>query len=145
MSKEKRKDRTLKKKWGIADSHNIVCHKTKRFESMIVCASNCPTRCDLFRRFFNIEILLEFIEQHPEYEIIGEIMNETKKTSKATVKAKANQEKLFWVITDNNYEEVTESELINNPVPYLGKQIHEKPRDEFELIVTLKKKQIKNN
>ncbi|MDX9977558.1 MAG: hypothetical protein RBS16_05925 [Candidatus Cloacimonadales bacterium] len=146
MSSEKRRDRTLNKKWGISDSNNIICHKTKRFESMIVCASNCMTRCNLFKRFFNIKILLDFVEQHPEYEIIGEIMQEakgTKKTGKTAGKPQQKIEKLFWVITEGNFVEVTESELLNNPIPYLDKLIVEKPRGEFELIVTLKKKSSK--
>ncbi len=51
------------------------------------------------------------------------------------------KEKCYWVVLEaNNYKEVTESELINNPQEYLGKQIWEKPPFEFELVVSLRKK-----
>lgn len=140
---EKRKSRTLDKKWGVLNSHTIICHKSKRFENMIVCASQCLKRCDLFKRFFNINLLLEYIEQHPDYEIIGELMAQAKSTVKNTVIANTPKEKLYWVITDNTFEEVGESELIKNPVNYLGKVIFEKPKDQYELIVSLKKKSAK--
>jgi len=140
MPEEKRKSKTLDRKWGVFDSHNIICYKTKRFENIIVCASQCLERCDLFKRFFSLNILQEYIEQHPEYEILGEIMAQSKTTTKSNTKTETVKQKLYWVITENTFEEVTESELINNPVPYLGKVIFEKPKDQFELIVTLKKK-----
>ncbi len=140
MPEDTRKSKTLNKKWGVYDSHNIICHKSKRFENIIVCASQCLERCNLFKRFFNLEILLEYIEQHPEYEIIGELMAQVKSNTKPATKGETTKQKLYWVITENTFEEVTESELINNPVPYLGKVIFEKPKDQFELIVSLKKK-----
>jgi hypothetical protein len=140
---EKRKDRTLDKKWGVLNSHTIICHKSKRFENIVVCASQCLKRCDLFKRFFNIEILLEYIENHPEYEIKGELMAQAKTAQKNIEKPVTVKEKQYWVITENTFEEVGESELINNPVNYLGKVIYEKPKDQYELIVSLKKKAIK--
>ncbi len=139
---DNRKIRTLDKKWGVLNSHTIICHKSKRFENIIVCASSCHQRCNLFKKFFNINLLLEYIENHPEYEIIGELMPQGKTSQKAQ-KETLVKGKLFWVITDNTFEEVTEHELISNPANYLNKTIFEKPKDQFELIVSLKKKTVK--
>ncbi len=139
---DKKKRRTLDKKWGVLHSNTILCYKSKRFENLIVCSINCHNRCELYKQFFSIEMLNDYILQHPEYEIIGEIMAQTKATTPKNNSSKP-KEKLFWVITETSFEEVTESELINNPVNYLGKVIHEKPKEDFELVVTLKKKTVK--
>lgn len=65
-------------------------------------------------------------------------------TKNATPKSSSSKpkEKMYWVIFENTFEEVTESELINNPVNYLGKVIVEKPKEQFELVVSLKKKAV---
>ena len=50
-------------------------------------------------------------------------------------------EKLFWVVDkDNHFKEVTEKELMENPLEYLQKQIWDRPPNEYELVISLKKK-----
>jgi hypothetical protein len=57
------------------------------------------------------------------------------------VKPINKNEKVYWVITDENqYAEVTESEIINNPAEYFGKPMFEKPKEQYEVVVTIRKK-----
>jgi hypothetical protein len=74
---------------------------------------------------------MSFIEKHPDYILIGELM--PTKTSKP-------KEPTFWIVNaDNQLSEVTESEIMQNPQNYLDKQIWQKPSFKYEVIITLKK------
>ena len=49
--------------------------------------------------------------------------------------------KLYWIITDDNqFTEVSEQDIIDHPAEYIGKPMFEKPKDEYEIIVMIKKK-----
>jgi len=111
----------------------IVCPKSKQYTDIVVCAANCENKryCEIYREKISLEILLEFIEKHPEYILVGELM--PSKTTKP-------KETTFWVVTgENQFEEVTESEVMNNPQNYLNKQIWQKPPFKYEVVITLKK------
>lgn len=123
MRQRKRENRNL-----------VVCPKSKRYTNVIVCAANCEYRrfCKVYKETISIDLLLEFVETHPEYKLIGEIMPVEKTINKG--------EKRFWIVTgENQFEEVTEKEIMNNPQKYIKKQIWQKPPFKFEIVVTLKK------
>ncbi|MDO9577057.1 MAG: hypothetical protein Q7J16_04160 [Candidatus Cloacimonadales bacterium] len=74
---------------------------------------------------------MEFIEKHPDYILVGELM---------ATKTEKPKETTFWVVMgENQFEEVTESEIMKNPQNYLDKQIWQKPPFKFEVVVTLRK------
>lgn len=51
------------------------------------------------------------------------------------------KQKLFWVIEEaGQYVEVTEQDIVTEPQKFLGKEIYEKPVNQYELIISLKKK-----
>ena len=109
----------------------IVCPKTKQFTDLIVCAASCGERCSLYRSTITYEVLLNYVEKHPEYKIIGELM-QTQKTG--------TKETKFWIINkDNTVEEVSEKDIMNNPKPFLKKQIWQKPPYRYKLVITLKR------
>jgi len=117
----------------------ILCRKSKRFESIIVCTSKCFDRCEQYKKKFNIEILKKYVENHPDYELRGVIMPAAKKAEEVVVN-KTN-EKIYWFVTEENQIlEVTESEVIKSPAEYLGKSMYEKPKDQYEIVVTIRKK-----
>jgi hypothetical protein len=121
----------------------ILCRKSKRFENLIVCTYQCFDRCEQYWKQFDIELIKNYINNHPDYEMKGVIMPTNKKvaTKPAVVYAPAEKQKLYWVITDENqYVEVTESDIINNPAEYIGKDMFEKPKDQYEVVVVIKKK-----
>jgi hypothetical protein len=120
----------------------ILCKKTHQFANIIVCTYQCFDRCDLFYRQFDMEMLYRYIETHPNYEIKGVIMSTGKNvTPVKPTHSKSAKEKVYWIITgENEFTEVTESEIISNPAEYLGKPMFEKPRDQYEVVVTIKKK-----
>jgi len=112
----------------------VVCPKNRQYTDIIVCAATCDYRrfCKVYREKITLETLLEFIEKHPEYELVGELM--------AAEKAKKTKENTFWVVTgENQYEEVTEKEVMKNPQNYIDKQIWQKPPFRYEVVVTLKR------
>lgn len=112
----------------------VVCPKNRQYTDIIVCAATCDYRrfCKVYREKISLETLLEFIEKHPEYELVGELM--------AAEKTKKPKEQTFWVVTgENQYEEVLESEVMNNPQKYIDKQIWQKPPFRYEVVVTLKR------
>jgi hypothetical protein len=119
----------------------LFCRKSHRFENIIVCTINCLDRCTGYFDKFDINIINKYILNYPEYEIKGVIMPKTKTT---IVEGKSiPKEKLYWIVTEeNNFVEVTESEIKNNPVNYIGKPMFEKPKDEYEILVTIKKKTV---
>jgi hypothetical protein len=120
LRREKRKDQNL-----------IICPRTKQFTDLIVCAASCKNRCEEYYKAISYEMLDKFVQQHPEYKIVGELMA-TKKTSK--------KEKRFWVLNDDKtFTEVSEKELLDNPQEYLDKQIWEKPPYRYEVVISLKR------
>jgi len=117
----------------------ILCRKSKRFENIIVCTSKCLNRCDQYKKNFNIEIIKNYIINHPDYELKGVIMPVSKKATETTITSKT--EKTYWFVTEEKQLlEVTESEVINNPAEYLGKEMYEKPKDQYEIVVMIRKK-----
>ena len=115
----------------------ILCKKTKKFENIIVCTYQCLKRCEEYKQQFDIELIKKYLELHPEYEMKGVIMSSSEKT----MPTNQSKEKIYWIISgDNQYTEVTESEIINNPADYIGKPMFEKPKDQFEIVVTIRRK-----
>ena len=122
-----------------ANPEIILCHKSKRFENLIVCTLNCTDRCEVYKKQFDIEIIKRYIETFPNYEMKGVIMPVSKKTTQPN--PAQSKEKIYWILTEENqYQEVTETEIINNPAEYIGKPMFEKPKDQYEIIVTIRKK-----
>jgi len=116
---------------GRKSRDNIICPYTKQFQSLIVCAASCDKKCAKYKEKITFDILNGYIEKHPDYKIIGELMV----TKKTDVK-----EKKFWVIkADKTFVEVTEKEIMNNPKEYLEKQIWEKPPYRYEVVISLKR------
>eukprot|EP01156_Anaeramoeba_ignava_P005940 Anaeramoba_ignava/a347366_8.p2 GENE.a347366_8~~a347366_8.p2 ORF type:complete len:127 (+),score=23.69 a347366_8:970-1350(+) len=115
------------------DRTSIVCPKSKRHESLFVCAINCHKKCPKYIETITIGLLLEFVNQHPEYKIVGEMM--------AAPKAKKTaEEKKYWVVTEeNHFVELTEKEILENPLDYIGKQVFDRPPAQYEIVVALKK------
>lgn len=116
------------------DINLIVCPKSKQHTDIIVCAASCEDRryCKQYRSKITNEILIDFIEKHPKYKLVGELMPTGKKAK--------TDEKIFFVISkDNQLEEVPEKEIMNNPQKYLKKQIWQKPPYHYELVVSLKR------
>jgi len=112
----------------------IVCPKNRQFTDLVVCAASCDrkTTCSEYIDKINLEILQQYILEHPEYEIKGEIMA-TKKT--------ADKKKMLWVIdAEQKVKEVTEEEIMNNPIEYKDVEIWDKPPYKYEVVVTLKRK-----
>lgn len=115
----------------------LICPLTRRFESIFVCALNCPDRCRHYNDIVTYELLEEYIKLHPDYEIKGEIMATKKKITDTDTK-KAKQ---YWIIDDESkIQEVTEDEIINNPKEYLSREIWDKPPNQYEIVITLKRK-----
>ena len=115
----------------------IVCPKTRQFTDIVVCAASCHQRCSVYRNTITLDMLLKYIEEHPEYEIIGEIMPE-----KAKPKSKVNK---YWILDDQNVvKEVSERVIMNNPQDYIGKQIWQKPPFRYDLVITLKRVKVED-
>ncbi len=119
---------------------SIFCPKKKRFESIYTCALVCPKNitCPQYKAAVSVGNLEKYIEKHQEYQLIGVFMP-VKKTK--SIDAKPAPEKTYWIILDDErYQVVTESQIVNNPKEYLDKKIWDKPPNEYELVVALKKK-----
>jgi hypothetical protein len=110
----------------------IVCPLTKQFKNIVVCAVNCDKKCTLYHDKLDVQVLIDYVEKHPEYKLIGELM--------PTAKPKKTVNK-YWVVNDEDktFAEVTEKELMNNPKEYLDKKIWQKPPFSYQLVVTLKR------
>ena len=135
--------RSLKKPKTGNNPEIILCRKSKQFENIIVCTFKCFERCEAYFNQFDIEIIQKYIDTHPNYEMKGVIMPATKKMNHPLGEKKKDpkKEKLYWIITDENqYLEVSQQEIMDNPAEYIGKQLFEKPKDEFEILVMIKKK-----
>ncbi len=116
------------------DNTSIICPRSRRFESIYVCAVNCRKKCQKYKSNITIKALLDFVQNHPEYVIVGEIMPTKKVVS-------TKKEKMYWVIEEENrFREVSEKELMENPIEFLNKQIWDCPPNEYELVISLKKK-----
>jgi hypothetical protein len=49
--------------------------------------------------------------------------------------------KYYWILNeDQKIQEVSEDEIINNPKEYLGQEIWDKPPNQYEIVITLKRK-----
>ncbi len=114
------------------DQHLIICPDTKQFTDLVVCAASCDHKCEKYIISITYDILLEFIEKHPEYKIVGEIMT--------AEKTKPKELKKFWIVDEGKkVTEVTERQIMNNPQNYIGKEIWQKPPFKFEILITLKR------
>ncbi|MEA1972384.1 MAG: hypothetical protein U9N34_03695 [Candidatus Cloacimonadota bacterium] len=114
---------------------SVICPITHQFKAIIVCAYDCKTKCELYQRNVTSKTLDIFIEKHPEYELIGELMPKAKKKSTA--------EKIFWIKDEEGkIQEVTENEVMKNPKEYLDKDIFDKPTYEYNVIISLKRKKL---
>lgn len=110
----------------------IICPKNKQFADIVVCAAACADKCTLYKKNISYEMLVEYVENHPEYEIIGELM--------ATTKKPQTKPQTYWIISeDNSVHEVSEKEIMNNPQDFLDKQIWQKPPFKYELVIALKR------
>ncbi|MCB5230653.1 MAG: hypothetical protein LHW55_03395 [Candidatus Cloacimonetes bacterium] len=116
---------------------NLICPLTKRFESIYVCALNCKHKCQLYIDSLHISVLEEYILQYPEYEIKGELMAVKKQTTSADTK----KQKAFWILdNEGKVVEVIEQDIIDSPQDFLDKEIWDKPPNQYELVITLKRK-----
>ena len=119
------------------DKTTLICPLTRRFESIYVCALNCSDRCHLYINGITYELLEEYVNQHTDYEIKGEIMPTKKKITDTDSK----KVKSYWILDENQkVTEVSEDEIINNPKEYLSQEIWDKPPNQYELVITLKRK-----
>jgi hypothetical protein len=115
----------------------LICPLTRRFESIFVCALNCPDRCKLYADSITYEMLSEYIESYPDYEIKGELMPTKKKITDTDTK----RVKQYWILDENRQVvEVSEDEIVNNPKEYLSQEIWDKPPNQYEIVITLKRK-----
>jgi len=117
-----------------SDINLVICPKNKRHTDIIVCAASCEDRryCREYRSKITDELLLDFIEKHPKYKLVGELMPTGKTVNKG--------ENIYLVVSkDNQLEEVSEKEIMDNPQKYLQKQIWLKPPFHYELVVSLKR------
>lgn len=117
----------------------IVCPRNRQYTDIIVCAANCDYRrlCKIYKEKISIEILMEFVEKHPDYKLVGELMPTEKIINKG--------EKKFWIVTgENQFVEVTESEVMKNPQKYIKKPIWQKPPFKYEVVVTLKRVKVED-
>jgi len=68
----------------------IVCHKSKQYTDIIVCAATCEDKrfCKIYKEKISLQILTDFIEKHPNYILVGELM---------ATKSVKPKELTFWV------------------------------------------------
>ncbi len=118
----------------------LICPKTKQFIKIFVCALNCKNKCRKYINNIDLETFHNFVENHPQYEIIGEMMAKKTETKKAKID-KDEMQKIYWVTYDDKtYEEVTETEIKNNPEKFLKTQIWDKPPYQYDLVISLKRR-----
>ena len=79
-------------------------------------------------------MLEQYIQLHPEYEIIGELMPEQK------LKPKPKEKSFLTKNKDGLFMEVSEKTIINNPKEYMESEIWEKSPNQYELVVSLRRK-----
>ncbi len=116
----------------------IVCPQTKRFESIFACALNCQDKCRIYLDNIDYSLLEEYIEAYPDYEIIGVLM--AKKTIITDTDNKKRVKK-YWVLdNDKKVVEVAESDITTNPKEFLSKEIWDKPPNQYEIVIALKRK-----
>lgn len=111
----------------------VVCPKNRQFTDLVVCAASCDQKmkCSAYTSQINVEMLMQYVIDHPEYEIIGEIM---------ATKTKKVEKKILWVVdAEKKVSEVTEEEVMNNPLEYQNKELWDRPPYKYEVIVTLRR------
>jgi len=116
----------------------IICPRNQQFKNIIACSAKCENHpfCKEYKAKIDLKILELYVEKHPEYKIIGELMP-VKKAEKSVEKKK---EKKYWIMkADKTIAEVSEKDIINNPQRYLDKEIWERPPFKYELVISLKK------
>lgn len=117
---------------GKKNKHLVVCPKNKQFKDLVVCAASCDRFCSQYMSNIRLEVLEEYVQNHPEYKIIGVIM--------AGQKSVETKKKIFWVLDENKkVVEVEEKEIIDNPKAYLDKEIWDRPPYKYEVIIALKR------
>jgi hypothetical protein len=128
-----------KRNFKQAKKTNIVCPKNKQFTDIIVCAANCVENryCEIYRKKISLEILTDFVETHPNYKLIGELMAVKNQGKKTVTK--------FWIINEEKQvEEITEKEVMDNPQKYLNVEIWDKPIFKYEVVIKLKKVRVES-
>jgi len=71
----------------------------------------------------------------------GVIMPTDKKSTVVAPPKSSAPEKEYWIVlSEGNFVVATESEIIANPAEYLNKPMYEKPKDQYEVVVCIKKK-----
>ncbi|MCF7911706.1 MAG: hypothetical protein K9M99_04200 [Candidatus Cloacimonetes bacterium] len=117
---------------GKKNRNLVVCPHNKQFKDLVVCAACCDKFCSQYIEGIKLVELQKYVEEHPEYKIIGVIM--------AGQKTAPSPKKLFWVIdSDKKVREVEEKEIINNPQAYLNMEIWDRPPYKYEVIIALKR------
>ncbi len=110
----------------------VVCPRNKQFQDLVVCAASCDHFCTKYIQNIRLDILQKYVEEHPEYKIIGVIM--------AGQKTPQASKKLYWVIdSDKKVIEVEEKEILGNPQLYLDKEVWDRPPYKYEVIIALKR------
>jgi len=114
-------------------NHNlVVCPRNKQFKDLVVCAASCDKFCSQYIENIKLVELQKYVEEHPEYKIIGVIM--------AGQKTPPAKKKMFWVIdSDKKVREVEEKDIMENPQAYLNLEIWDRPPYKYEVIIALKR------
>ncbi|MCD4829976.1 MAG: hypothetical protein K8R90_11155 [Candidatus Cloacimonetes bacterium] len=113
------------------DRSSLVCPLTNQFKDLYSCALNCRQKCIIYKDKVTLARLQEFVDKHPDYIIIGELM---------ATKTKSTKEKRYWIVFgDNQYREVSEKEIMANPQEFIDMQIWDKPPNKYELVISLKR------
>lgn len=64
-----------------------------------------------------------------------------KKTINPNPDTDTKKVKHYWVLDqDNRVQEVSEKDIINNPKDYLSQEIWDRPPNQYEIVITLKRK-----
>ncbi|MBW6516221.1 MAG: hypothetical protein K0B81_06370 [Candidatus Cloacimonetes bacterium] len=62
-------------------------------------------------------------------------------TKKKITDTDTKKVKHYWVLDkDQKVQEVSEQEIIDNPKEYLSQEIWDKPPNQYEIVITLKRK-----
>lgn len=117
---------------GKKNRNLVVCPRNKQFKDLVVCAASCDNFCTKYLENIRLDILEEYVKEHPEYKIIGVIM--------AGQKATQTKKKIFWVLdSEKKVIEVEEKEILDNPQKYLDMEIWDRPPYKYEVVIALKR------
>ncbi len=62
-------------------------------------------------------------------------------TKKKITDTDTKRVKQYWILDENRQVvEVSEDEIVNNPKEYLSQEIWDKPPNQYEIVITLKRK-----